>query len=370
MINVHSPGRINIIGEHVDYTGGLVMPASIDKGIQFQATPIEAEHLELHAKDLDEHHTLPLPVQGKTDKLWVNYLAGIVTEFQHLGYPVPGLRIEFGGDIPRGSGMSSSAALEGGIAFVLNEVTGAGLTHPELAQLCKRSSNDFLGIPSGIMDQFASLNGSATGPILLDCDSLEFSRVKADLTGYVWMLANSMVTHELSGGEYHTRVHECRQALEVLQARYPLLQQLSSTTEAQLSTVLNELPDNVIRRARYVIGENERVQLMADALVRGDAREAGKILNETHMGLRDDYEVSCEEVDFLQEFATTKTDDAVLGARIMGGGFGGCTLNLIAGERTEEVQRSMGRAYETKYGITPEFYDVVIGPGTHLIPNT
>ena len=366
-MKIHSPGRINLIGEHVDYTGGLVMPASIDKGISFEARRVNERHLVLHATDLNETYTLPLPVTGKTDKLWVNYLAGIVDQFQRLDYEVPGLAITFGGDVPRGSGMSSSAALEGGMAFLLNELTGAGLTRPELAQLCQRSSNNFLGIPSGIMDQFASLNGSEKGPILLNCDTLKFDRVDANLNDHVWLLFNSMVTHELSGGEYHTRVSECQQALDALQRQYPNLSALSNATEPQLTTVMSRLPDNVAKRARYVIGENERVRSFATALSDGNAQRAGELLNQTHIGLRDEYEVSCEEVDTLQRLAVQHPSGGVRGARIMGGGFGGCTLNLVSASQAEEVRGAVLRGYLEAHGIQAECYTVVIGPGTHVI---
>ncbi len=366
-MTVHSPGRINLIGEHVDYSGGLVMPASIDKAIRFEVTEHPGRELALTALDLSENHTLSLPVTGRTGTRWVDYLAGIVDQFQQLGHEVPGLKIEFGGDIPQGAGMSSSAALEGGMAFVLNELTGAGLTRPELAQLCNRSSNEFLEIPSGIMDQFASLNGSAAGPIQLDCGTLEFQSVNAELAGYTWLLVNSMITHELSAGEYHTRVAECREALSVLQEEYPALRQLSEATQVQLQVVMRRMPENVSRRARYVVAENERVLEMALALSRGDVRRAGQLLNETHAGLRDEYEVSCTEVDFLQRHALEHFPDAVAGARIMGGGFGGCTINLLRDDRIEEVKQYLRHVYRKKYGITPEFYPVNIGPGTHLV---
>lgn len=366
-MKIHSPGRINIIGEHVDYTGGLVMPASIDKGIVFEVEEIADAHLDLFATDLNAHHRLPLPVTGRTDILWVDYLAGIVDQFQQLGHTVPGLKISFGGDIPRGSGMSSSAALEGGMAFLLNEVLGAQLDRKELARLCKRSSNNFLGIPCGIMDQFASLNGTAEGPILLNCDSLEFSQVRANIPGCAWLLVNSMVTHELSGGEYHVRVQECEEALAILQKEYPNLEDLSSATEVQLSNVLDHLPENVARRARYVVNENGRVVSMATALEQGNAQRAGELLNFTHNGLRDDYEVSCEEVDFLQATAVDELAEAVLGSRIMGGGFGGCTLNLVKASAIPAVKVHLTKAYEKAYGITPTFYPVTIGTGTHLL---
>ena len=364
-MRIHSPGRINIIGEHTDYTGGWVMPASIHKGITFDVERFEGTALQLLARDLEERATLRLPVSGRTGKIWVDYLAGIVEQFQQLGFEVPGLKIDFGGDIPRGSGLSSSAALEGGMAFLLNEIVGAGLTRPELAQLCQRSSNNFLGIPSGIMDQFASLNGTEEGPILLNCDTLEFTPVKADLPGYRWILVNSMVTHEHSNGEYHVRVRECAEALATLREEYPGLDNLSAATEAQLQTVINQLPENVAARARYVVAENERVHQMAAALATGDAGRVGELLNETNRGLRDEYEVSCEEVDFLQALLTGAL--GAVGGRIMGGGFGGCVLCLVGEGSLENLRSEVADRYKKKYGISAEIYDVRIGNGTRIL---
>ncbi len=365
-LRLFSPGRINLIGEHTDYTGGWVMPAAIDKGIEFYARPRPGQALYLHAVDLDERAHLPLPVTGKSGKLWVDYLAGVVAEFQGLGHALPGLEIVFGGNVPPGSGMSSSAALEGGMAFLLNEVTGAGLSRPELALLCQRSSNNFIGVPTGIMDQFASLNGSAAGPILLNCASLEFSALNASLPGYEWLLVNSLVTHELGSSEYPVRVRECAAAFAAVKAKFPGVANLSSATPHQFATVAATLPPTIQRRGHYVVNENERVKKMATALQAGDAAAAGQLLNATHAGLRDNYEVSCAEVDFLQEQATQVFGGEVAGARIMGGGFGGCTINLVRSAAVPALQTFLRQAYREAYGKEPEFYPVKIGPGTHL----
>jgi galactokinase len=363
-----SPGRINIIGEHTDYTGGLVMPAAIDKGIEFYARPAGHSVLRLHAVDLDERFELSLPVaKEKTGVLWVDYLAGIVYEFQLLGFTVPALEIVFGGNLPRGSGMSSSAALEGGMAFLLNEVTGANIDRAQLAVLCRRSSNNYIGVPTGIMDQFASLNGSADGPIKLNCDTLDFEPVRANTPGYSWLLVNSMVTHELGSSEYPVRVQECAEALAAIKKKYPEVSCLSLTTEAQLQTVKAELNETVYRRADYVISENARVHAMEAALSAGDAAEAGKLLNATHQGLRDDFAVSCAEVNFLQQEAVQHFPDAVAGARIMGGGFGGCTINLVKTAGIPALKNHLLSAYFEHHGKRPEFYEVNIGPGTRVI---
>ncbi len=363
-IRLHSPGRINIIGEHTDYTGGWVMPAAIDKGIEFYARRIEGSSLVLHAVDLNKSQKLPLPVTGKTGELWVDYLAGIVEQFQQMGQEVPSLEIVFGGNVPRGSGMSSSAALEGGMAFLLNEVLVAGLSRPELAQLSQRSSNEFIGVPTGIMDQFASLNGSPDGPILLNCDSLNFEPISAEVPGYSWLLVNSMVTHELGSSEYPVRVAECQEALEALQKVFPDLEKLSHASPDQLAVVINDLRPVVRKRANYVVGENIRVRQMAQALKVGNVSKAGKLLNATHAGLRDDFQVSCEEVDLLQFMAAENFRGAVAGARIMGGGFGGCTINLVRSTELNFLKAFLKNAYREAYDKTPEFYEVNIGAGT------
>ncbi|MBB4078073.1 galactokinase [Lewinella aquimaris] len=362
---VRSPGRINLIGEHIDYTGGLVMPAAINHHIHFVVRPVEAPEWQLHAVDIEETFTLPLPITGRTEHLWVDYLAGIGVQFQDQGHFLPGLEIVFGGDLPRGSGMSSSAALEGGMAYLLNELLSVGLTRPELANLCRRSSNTFLGIPSGIMDQYASLNGRAEGPIVLNCHTLESEPVKNKLRGYGLMLVNCMVSHDLSDGAYGKRVAECNRALTAIQVKFPEVSYLSAATESQLDAVVATLDPTVTKRARYVIRENDRVRRAITALEAGASSEMGALLNETHRGLRDEYEVSCAELDFLQQTATEV--DGVAGARMMGGGFGGCTINLLRLDRFAAFREQLTQRYQQQYGLTPEFYPVEIAAGTEMI---
>ena len=362
---LRSPGRVNLIGEHVDYTGGLVLPAAINYAIYFVARPIEAPEWRLHAVDLDEKITLPLPLDGRSGLLWADYLKGIGVQFQDQGQFLPGLEVVFGGDLPRGSGMSSSAALEGGMAFLLNEILDAQFSRPALAALCQRSSNRYLDIPSGIMDQFASLNGSATGPIILNCHTLSSEPIKNELRDYGFLLVNSMVSHNLSEGAYAERVRECRQALEAIQALYPRVTHLSATLPDQLAAVQQQLDENVRKRATYVVDENKRVGRAVLALEAGSSVELGRLLNETHAGLRDLYEVSCEETDFLQRFAADHPD--VAGARIMGGGFGGCTINLVRNSAVEAFKEDITTAYREAYGIVPECYPVVLASGTQFI---
>ncbi|WP_420460410.1 galactokinase [Neolewinella sp.] len=364
-VRLRSPGRINLIGEHVDYTGGLVMPAAIDKAIYFVARPLSTPEWRLHAIDLCEQHTLSLPIEGPSPELWVNYLAGIGVQYQDQGQFLPGLEVVFGGNLPSGSGVSSSAALEGGMAFLLNELLNTKLSRPELAQLCQRSSNTFLGIPSGIMDQFASLNGLATGPIVLNCHTLEFEPVKNALTDYTLLLINSMVSHDLSDGAYAERVAECQRALAAIQQRTPETTHLSAATLEELEAVSGQLDEVAYRRAHYVIEENERVRSAVTALEAGSSHKLGRLLNATHAGLRDEYEVSCEELDFLQRAATAL--DGVAGARMMGGGFGGCTLNLVREDRLADVLQTVTDAYRATYAIDCECYPVRLAAGTSLI---
>ena len=359
---IRSPGRINLIGEHTDYTGGLVMPAAIDKALYFLARPVAAAEWRLHAVDLGKTYTLPLPVAGRSGELWVDYLAGIGTQFQDQGHFLPGLEIVFGGDLPRGSGMSSSAALEGGMAFLLNEVLGAQLTRPQLAQLCQRSSNTFLGIPSGVMDQFASLNGLATGPIVLNCHTLEFEPVKDAMTDYTLLLINTMVSHDLSDGAYGERVAACDRALAAIRQKFPDVDYLSAALPAQLAAVRDTLDGVTFRRASYVLAENQRVRSAIHALESGSGHELGRLMNATHAGLRDDYEVSCAELDFLQSFATRLP--AVAGARMMGGGFGGCTINLVQLDAVDVVVSTVRPAYRKHFGLDCEVYPVRLAAGT------
>lgn len=370
-LRLHSPGRINIIGEHTDYTGGLVMPAAIDKGIAFYARPVAGRRMVLHAVDLGARYELLLPVSGKTGELWVDYLAGIIHEFQLLGHQVPALEVVFGGNVPRGSGMSSSAALEGGMAFLLNQATGANIAKPALARLCQRSSNHFIGVPTGIMDQFASLNGVAEGPILLNCSDLTFESVSANVSGHRWVLVNSMVTHELGSSEYPVRVRECAEALAVIRAKFSEVSQLSAATAEQLASVAQNMSPLAHQRAAFVVAENGRVRQMKTALEADELTTVGRLLNETHHGLSQEYDVSCPEVDFLQQqavaLAGTDGKSIVAGARLMGGGFGGCTLNLVSTDQLAAFRQQLTAAYRGAFDIEPEFYEVVIGPGTRLI---
>ncbi|MEM9261664.1 MAG: galactokinase, partial [Bacteroidota bacterium] len=350
-IIVRSPGRINIIGEHMDYNGGLVLPAAIDKAIFFAARKNNSTTLSLQALDLNESVEQALPQDTATGQIWVDYLLGIADQFRQRGFEVPGLDIVFGSNLARGAGVSSSAALEGGMAYLVNELIGAGLSRLELARICNQSSNHFMGIPSGIMDQFASLNGVKDRALLLNCDTLEFDLIKAELPGYDFLLVNSHVTHQLVDSGYTTRVHETREGLAALQDLFPELTSLGQVTVEMVEQIKDKVSPVIFRRCAYVAQESQRIQRAVQALERADPIALGKEMNDTHAGLRDDYEVSVPEVDFLQDFA--QNYPGVAGSRIMGGGFGGCTINLLQLDVMEDFKVAIREAYSTALGIEP-----------------
>lgn len=361
---VRSPGRINLIGEHLDYNGGSVLPAAIDLAIYFAVRKREMPNIQLHALDLGESISI-IPTQDQPSGIqWADYLLGICREFRLLGHTIPPLEIVLGGDLPSGAGVSSSAALEGGMAFLLNEVLEAGLDRMQLARLCQRSSNHFLGIPTGIMDQFASLHGQAGKALLLDTATMEYEEIPANLPGYSWVLINSMIKHDISAGEYKERVDECQMALQLIQQEFPDCEYLAQASPGKIKSV-DKLASNCRDRAMYVVHEQHRVTEAADILQEDHPVRIGQLLNATHKGLRDQYEVSCEEVDFLQSFA--EAHEGVKGSRIMGGGFGGCTLNLVSDEQVDYFVEDMKRAYLRKYKIEAQAIPVRIANGTELI---
>lgn len=364
-IAVRGHGRINIIGEHTDYNLGYVLPGAIDKSIYFVARPNGLREIRLQALDIQRSGSIDLDRIERSDQLWRDYLAGICLQFNERGIELPGLDVAFGGDLPVGSGMSSSAALECGMATLLNHVTGAGISGPDIAQLAKKSSNTFLEIPCGIMDQFASMMGQASGVILLDCRSLEYEPVPVAMGDYEWLLINSNVSHELGESAYAERVRECAEGLTILQRKYPEVKSLRDATPALVEELRTAMPENVYRRCRYVTSEDVRTQRAVGALRSGDQAMMGELLLQTHAGLRDDYEVSCPEIDFLVDRAIA--DQRVSGARIMGGGFGGCTLNLVHRDATEDFGQQTLAAYAERFGRDGEMYRVRLTEGTSVI---
>lgn len=353
---LRAPGRINIIGEHTDYNQGLVLPGAIDRALYFALRPNDGQELRFWALDINEQATISLHELVAGDQLWLNYLLGIAEQFQQRGYTLVGMDIMVGGNLPIGAGVSSSAALECGMAAAWNHFLAAGLNGPELAQLAQRSSHQFVGIPCGIMDQFASMNGVADHAILLDCRDLSYRKVPVAIEGCEWVLLNSKVSHNLAESAYVTRVQECAAGVAVLQKHFPEIGSLRDATPPQVEQLKEEFPAKVYERCRYVVSEHERTLAMIEALGAGDASRVGLLLNLTQFGLAQDYEVSCPEIDFL--FFQAYRHPGVYGARMMGGGFGGCTLNLVQKDQRDDFVQSALSAYQQEFGVPAE--DVVV----------
>ncbi|MCB0636659.1 MAG: galactokinase, partial [Lewinella sp.] len=364
-IVVRAPGRINIIGEHTDYNNGYVMPGAIDRALFFAARPNGLSALRFWALDIDQEASIPLAAIQPGQQLWLNYLMGIADQFRKRGFVLQGLDVVLAGNLPVGAGVSSSAALEAGMATIWNEVLQAGIDRPGLARLAQQSSHEFVGIPCGIMDQFASLLGKNEAVFVLDCRSLDFHYVDTAIPGYEWVLLNSKVSHELADSEYPVRVRECKDGVEILRHTFPEVESLRDASSAMVEQVKGQMTDNVYRRCRYVTQENERVMAMQTALAEGDVNRVGELLNATHAGLRDDYEVSCPEIEVLIEQA--RKHPAVMGARIMGGGFGGCTLNLVKAEAREDFVTTALQAYQAATGREGEFLAIHLRNGVEIL---
>lgn len=364
-LKVDARGRINIIGEHTDYNDGFVLPGAVDKSIFFAAGRNNVGKVRFWALDLNEYAEMDVAAIRPTDKLWVNYVAGIADQFRQRGHELPGFDLVFGGNLPKGSGMSSSAALETGTALVVNELTGAGLSKPELARLAQRSSHQFVGIPCGIMDQFASLMGEDDAVILLDCRSLDYEVVSSQAGEYEWILINTKVSHELASSEYPTRVAECREGVRILQQYDPSIRALRDVEPALVKAHREEMGEEVFARCLFVTEEKDRTHRAVDCLRQGRWAELGELLFATHAGLRDLYAVSCPELDFLVQKAVSAP--GVAGARLMGGGFGGCTINLVHRDHKEAFVSAALRDYETRFGVAAEAYPVHLVQGTSFV---
>lgn len=361
---VRAPGRINLIGEHTDYNGGLVLPAAIDRAIWFAAGHALDGHLHFHALDVEETWTGRLDDFQKSTTSWVNYLLGVISEGQKDGLRFGGVRLVFGGDVPIGAGLSSSAAMESGMIFLLNELFGLGLEKMDMVRLAQRGENNFVGMPCGIMDMFASVMGRRNCAIRLDCRSLQYDYVPFDADDVALVLCDSGVKHTLVDSEYKTRRAECAQGVEQLRTFFPHVPTLRDVTPPMLISQKNNLSEIVYRRCNYVIAEIQRVELACEALSNNNWAALGKLMTATHKGLRHEYEVSCPELDFLFERATGQA--SVLGARLMGGGFGGCTVNLVRKDETGVFLKNMKSAFQAKYGRALVCHEVVLVDGAGL----
>ena len=356
-----SPGRINLIGEHTDYNGGFVFPGAVDKGIVAAIRLNRSDRVKVHALDLGESSEFGLCEEDKPTEQWACYVFGVCREIQKRGYTIGGFDAVFSGDVPLGAGMSSSAALESTFAFALNDLYNLGIEKFELARIGQSTEHNYCGVNCGIMDQFASVHGKAGHLMRLDCRSMEFEYFPFDPTahGYRLVLVNSCVKHELVGSPYNDRRASCERVAAVLGQEF-----LRGATMEQLEAIKDEISEEDYLRARYVIGEEQRVLDVCAALEQGDLETVGARMYETHWGMSRDYEVSCEELDFLAEVAK---ECGVSGSRIMGGGFGGCTINLVKEELYESFIATATEKFAARYGHEPKIIPVVISDGARRL---
>jgi len=352
---VRAPGRVNLIGEHTDYNDGYVLPVAIDRSVLVAAALRGDRQVVIHALDFGESTKFSLddirPDQAQT---WSNYQRGVAYFLEERGITLPGLNAVVIGDVPIGSGLSSSAAVEVSMAYTWQVLAGFEMSRVELALLCQRAENEFVGINCGIMDQFVSALGQRDHALLIDCRSLDHQPVPLP-TGVAIVVADTMKRRGLVDSEYNTRRRECEEGVRILQRYLPEAQALRDVSVAQFKAQSSKLKaQNVRRRCRHIIYENERVLKSVTALRAGDLAAFGQLVNESHISLRDDYEVSCPELDIMAEAAWRV--DGVYGSRMTGAGFGGCTVSLVAEEAIEDFRSQVATAYEEATGIVPQIY--------------
>ena len=364
--NIYSaPGRINLIGEHTDYNNGFVFPGAVEQGMIAELRPNGTRKVRAYSIDLKDYVEFLLDDENGPKATWARYIFGVCREMMALGVPVEGFNTAFAGDVPLGAGMSSSAALESTYAFALNDLFGENkIERMELAKVGQRTEHKYIGVNCGIMDQAISCLGKAGHLMRMDCRNGEIAYFPWNPEGYQLVLVNSCVKHELKGSPYNERRLQCEHVAEVIAKNHPEVKSLRDANYEMLEEVRNEITPDEYKRAHYVIGEVVRVLNVCDALEKGDYETVGKMMYETHYGLSQEYEVSCEELDFLNEIAK---EEGVTGSRIMGGGFGGCTINLIADELVNNFKKVVTEKFEAKYGKKPVIIDVVIGDGARKL---
>jgi galactokinase len=361
---VLSPGRINIIGEHIDYNDGYVLPAAIDKVICFAFEKNNTKKSKVIAIDLNEEFEVDLTEQIKlSDVVWTNYILGVIKQLQDNGFSFEGFNCVFSSNIPVGSGLSSSAALECGMIFGIKELFNLTIEKVDISLLGQKAEH-WVGINCGIMDQFSSVHGLENKVIKLDCNTLEFEYHNADFKDYSLILMDSNVKHSLFTSEYNTRRIECEEGLAIIKNHFPEIKSFRDCTEEQLVSIEDKMNPTVFKRVHFVVKEINRVIKACEALDSGNIELLGALLFETHYGLSQEYSVSCAELDMLVD--TAKADDAIIGSRLMGGGFGGCTINLIKKGHENEVKNKFSNLYLDTFGIELKFYDVKISNGTTL----
>lgn len=359
-----SPGRVNLIGEHTDYNLGFVLPGAIDKGIYVAIKPNSGKISRLYSVDYNE--TIEIDMNGeKPEQQWACYIYGVVQEMQKRGARVEAFDAVFGGDVPLGAGLSSSAALESVFGYAINDIFGLGFSRADLAKIGQMTEHNYVGVRCGIMDQFASLFGEKGKVIRLDCRTLEYELEPFSPQNCKVVLIDSMVKHSLASTQYNVRREQCEAGVAIIGKHVNGIESLRDIDADMLNTYKGEMEEIVYRRCNYVISENQRLLDGCEALVKGDYKVFGEKMFGSHDGLSKDYEVSCEELDFIANIA--RNTSGVLGARMMGGGFGGCVIGLVEDSAYDNYIDQVKSKFNHKYNLTPRIIDVVIGDGARKL---
>lgn len=359
-----SPGRINLIGEHTDYNGGFVFPGAIDKGIYAAIQANGSEKVRVYSLDYEAMSEFGMREEDLPQEAWARYIFGVVREIQKRGYRINGFDAVFAGDVPLGAGMSSSAALESTFAYAINDIYRLGIEKMELARIGQATEHNYCGVKCGIMDQFASIFGKEGHLIRLNCATMEYEYFPFHPEGYKVVLLDTCVKHELASSAYNKRRESCENACAHIIKRHNEVKFLSDATMDMLEEVREEISEEDYMRAKYVIGEKQRVLDVCDALERGDYVTVGDRMFGTHYGMSKEYEVSCDELDFLNDIARRC---GVTGSRVMGGGFGGCTINIVKEELYDDFVSTARNEFLNKFGHQPKTYDVVISDGARRL---
>lgn len=360
-----SPGRVNLIGEHTDYNMGYVLPAAIDKAIFFAITPRSDRQCNVYAMDMNEEHEFSLDNLPFSKKGWPNYLMGAVDQFVKAKYSIRGFNCVFGGDIPIGAGMSSSAAIEAGLAFALNSMFDLQIDALSLVKLAQKAENEYVGVRCGIMDQYINIFGKQDNVLRIDCRSLEYKYYPFAFNNISLVLFDTCVSHSLASSEYNRRREECSGGVAIIKTCNPEVNSLRDVSVDMIQKCKDKMDSTIYRRCKYVVEENDRVLQACGELEKGDLKAFGKLMLKTHEGLSRDYEVSCKELDYLVELV--QDDPQIYGSRMMGGGFGGCTINLIENNHVDDVSKMVIERYKQKFNIDLKIYITSISSGTNII---
>ncbi len=360
-----SPGRVNLIGEHTDYNMGFVLPAAIDKVIYLAVTPRSDNSCKIFAYDKNEFYEGSIEDIKRSEKEWANYLLGVADQLKRGGYQFSGFNCVFGGNIPIGAGLSSSAALEAGLAFALNHIFNLEIDKLSLVKMSQKAENEFVGVKCGIMDQYINIFGKSGNVLRIDCRSLEKDYFPFDYNNISIVLFDTNVSHSLATSEYNQRRKECSDGIKIIKTDYPQIESLRDVSPELLNEYKSRLNPIIYKRCKYVVEENGRLIKACEALSIHDLKIFGALMYQTHEGLSKDYEVSCKELDFL--VGLLKENPNVYGSRMMGGGFGGCTINLIENDAIDSISIEVKETYKKAFGIEANIYVTKIVNGTDTV---